>query len=360
MNPFDLPASEVRTDAAIAVRHCCNLLLGLLVLFVLPAVACAAPAVVIQFNDHNSFTLLARNTDDITGGEIQIDYQSYSSTPPVVNAVGLGSQAGLTASTENAGTITVSLASPRPLRGGGYLAMIQVGDKENGPGRILGLSAVLKHANGYEESAGTEIINPPEDAEGKTPETAASSAAKLKKQGKQAEAAPEEIRLPGNSPADRLPSKSDSPPFRRLDGVLDRFRAYDGALTPAAIERLFARVGDGELEQEPAVLIADGATAMRVTIRPVNPGDEIRCFIVRGGHSTGLEKGKSAGEWVLHLVPERGSITTSVTVLGSREAVEYPLTVAPPLVQQGAEKDANEPRYVTTYVKIANEMARWQ
>jgi hypothetical protein len=73
-----------------------------------------------------------------------------------------------------------------------------------------------------------------------------------------------------------------------------------------------------------------------------------------------LQKGSGAGEWILHLVPEKGALATSVIVQGSREAVEYPLTVAPPEALFLAGTDKEGPPYVREYVMIANKRAQRQ
>ena len=317
----------------------------------------------IQPNGKGGFTLLANGLNGITAGEIRIDYQTSGDSVPVVTAVGLGAQATLEATAVSPGVVIIDLTSTRPLRGGGYLAMVQLSDQENGPGLVTGLSAMLNNGNGVEESAGTEIVNPPEKV-GKPAEAPADR--KQIKTKPSVNTPPETVSLPVETlvpdrvSPDTLPPQSGALSYRRLKGVLDRFRDFTGLLTSAAIERLFAQVGSGELHQAPAVLLSDGSSEMRLTIQSAGEGGEIRCLIIRGGHSNGLQKGSVAGEWILHLVPEKGTLATSVTVQDSREAVEYPLTVVPPKVLFLAGTDKEEPSYIREYVMIANKRALGQ
>jgi hypothetical protein len=333
----------------------CAPLLLLIFALACPTAAFAGATVSIQPNGQGGFTLLAKGLDSIIAGQIEIDYQTNNVSVPVVSAVGLGVQAALQATPVSPGVVIINLTSTRPLRGNGYLAMVQLSGQEDDPGRVTGLSAVLKSAKGVEENAATVIVNPPENG-GKPPEASATDKKQIKNKPT-VQAPPETVSLPVEMSPDAHPPQSGALSYHRLKGVLDRFRDFTGELTSAAIERLFAQVGDGEFQQEPAVLISDGSSEMRLTIRPTGEGGEIRCFIIKGGHSDGLQKGSAAGEWILHLVPEKGALATTVTVQGSREAVEYPLTVAPPVALFLAGTDKDGPPYVREYVTIANKRA---
>jgi hypothetical protein len=63
----------------------------------------------------------------------------------------------------------------------------------------------------------------------------------------------------------------------------------------------------------------------------------------------------AAGTWVLEIIPERGILATSVTVLTGGEMIEFPLTVAPPLeLFDLKEAGAGEAEYVTTANRLAS------
>ena len=246
----------------------------------------------IQPNGQGGFVLLADGLDGIIAGEIRIDYQANNDSVPVVSAVGLGAQTTFQATTDSPGTVIINLTSKRPLGSGGYLAMVQLSGQENGPGLVTGLSAVLKNENGVEESAGTEIVNPP-----KMRKPAEASATDIKQiKTKPTVQAPFKIgSLPVKTPMpilaspDALPPQSGALSYRKVKGVLDRFRDFTGELTSSAIEQLFAQVGGGEFHQEPRAPFR-----RQLGDAPYDPilrrrGGDTPVYI-KGGHSDGLQK----------------------------------------------------------------------
>jgi len=146
----------------------------------------------------------------------------------------------------------------------------------------------------------------------------------------------------------QIPSVS----FDRKESVLDRFRAFSGKKTQLALEGLFTR-WDPVFSQNPAILLSDGTTVARITLRLQSRGGDPPFFSVTGGHCLSAKMSDS-GVWILEILPTRGSLATSLTVAFSGQMTEYPLTVAPPL-------NLFEPRCadaaVIDYVTIANCLA---
>lgn len=140
--------------------------------------------------------------------------------------------------------------------------------------------------------------------------------------------------------------------FDRKESVLDRFRAFSGKKTEAALEGLFTR-WDPVFSQNPAVLLSDGKTVARITLRLQGRTGNPPNFSITSGHCVSA-KMTGTGGWILEILPTRGSLSTSVTVAFAGQMTEYPLTVAPPM-------DLFEPRNadaaVIDYVKTANQLA---
>lgn len=156
-----------------------------------------------------------------------------------------------------------------------------------------------------------------------------------------------QIPLPGS----QFPS-ARTPTFDRKESVLDRFRAFSGKKTPTALEGLFTR-WDPVFSQNPAIVLSDGTTVAHITLRLQGRSGEPPNFSISGGHCVSA-KMTEPGNWILDILPKRGSISTSLTVEFSGQMTEYPLTVAPPLdLFDSKTADAAVRDYVTT----ANHLA---
>ena len=140
--------------------------------------------------------------------------------------------------------------------------------------------------------------------------------------------------------------------FDRKESVLDRIRAFSGRKTQAALEGLFTR-WDPVFSQNPAVLLSDGKTVANITLRLQGRAGDPPVFSVTGGHFVSA-KMTDTGNWILEILPNRGTISTSLTVVFSGQMTEYPLIVAPPL-------DLFDSRTADTavidYVTTANHLA---
>jgi hypothetical protein len=156
-----------------------------------------------------------------------------------------------------------------------------------------------------------------------------------------------EMNLPGMQfPAGRTAS------FDRKESVLDRFRAFTGKKTKTALEGLFTR-WDPVFRQDPAVLLSDGKAVARITLRLQGRAGDPPVFSLSGGHCVSA-KMTDTGNWILEILPKRGSLATSLTVAFSGQMTEYPLTVAPPM---DLFEPGNADRAVFDYVRTANHLA---
>lgn len=161
----------------------------------------------------------------------------------------------------------------------------------------------------------------------------------------------------GNSQAETdLPGTQQpsarSASFDRKESVLDRIRAFSGEKTQTALEGLFTR-WDPVFSQNPAVLLSDGITVARITLRVQGRAGDPPNFSVSGGHVVSA-KMNDTGIWTLEILPNRGSLSTSLTVAFSGQMTEYPLTVAPPLdLFDFQTTDTAVIDYVTTANRLA-------
>jgi hypothetical protein len=141
--------------------------------------------------------------------------------------------------------------------------------------------------------------------------------------------------------------------FSRRSSVLDLFRAYTGERAQAALAKLFER-SDEMFLQEPPLLLSDGIAPLRLTVRAKKQSERAPQFYIAGGSCTALNNGDD-GAWVLEIVPDQGSLESSVTVLAGGEMIEYPLAVAPPLeLFDAADASEGEAEYVETANRVAN------
>jgi hypothetical protein len=139
--------------------------------------------------------------------------------------------------------------------------------------------------------------------------------------------------------------------------VLESFRDHSGEHNVDVLSRLFER-SDDMFTQEPPVLISNGYDALRITIRTKGRSERAPQFYISGGNCTGL-KNSDGGAWVLEIVPERGSLASSVSVLTGSEMIEYPLAVAPLLEQfDTVEAGKGELEYVETANRLAKNVVQ--
>ncbi len=326
-----------------------------------PALA-LSPVVSVQYNGRGGFSIKANNLVHVKEAEIRIDYRSDDEAPPQVSGAGLGTQAEINVQADNPGSFTIRLKSSKPLSGNVLLATAQI------RGAVTFLTAWMRNEKGMTETPAVLINNPTDEQleamkakRPSTPPSAATVPARIvARPPAQAVSAASVTASPdtasGVADSVRKPETEYTPrtiTFSRRKSVLDSFHAYTGGHTPDAMARLF-EVSDEMFIQQPTVLLSDGVASLRLEVRA---GDQSSGrapqFFISGGNCTALEI-NDGGAWVLEIVPEKGSLATSVTVLTGGEMIEYPLAVAPPLELFDASLAGEaEKEYVTTANRLA-------
>ena len=317
--------------------------------------AAAEPVVSVYYDGRGGFTLMGNQLNGVSELEVRLAYQSDEKTTPHVIGIGLGAQATLKAESDNAGSLLLLVKSGKPMSGSVPLATIA-----RLRGTVTHLSAWLRNDKGIAETARVLISNP-------TDEQLSEMARRPNPRPVPALPARPAARPPTSDVAPPPPSATTAPvthpqkggaaprpiAFNRRKSVRELFRDYAGERTQAALADLFRRNDDMFL-QEPQVLLSDGSASLRLAIR--TPGDPSPRFFIYNGNCTGLRIGEQ-GDWLLEIVPVRGSMAASVTVLSGEETIEFPLAIAPPLElfdQAGAEAGVAE------YVDLANRLASRQ
>lgn len=309
--------------------------------------ALAKPLVSVYWDGRGGFTVMGNQFNRVSGVELRIGYQSEEA-PPRVTGRGLGAKASIEVDGDTPGSLELQVKSDTPLSGNVTLATIALS------GAVTHVTAWLHNDKGTAESAEVKIINPtdeqlnglkakrrpkpdvppapPDSGEASKPRTPPASAAAQKERP----IAVDDVPLP--------------PVFRRLPSVLELFKAHQGSRTEEVLSSLLRR-GDGVFTQSPLLLLSDGRASLKLAIR--TPGDRAPRFTIFNADCTGLKIGEE-GEWLLEIVPARGALDASITVLTEEEMVEFPLAVAPPLEQ--FDMTAGPPE-VAEYVAAANRLA---
>ena len=318
-----------------------------------PALA-LSPVVSVQYNGRGGFAIKANNLVHVQDAEIRIDYRSDDETPPQVSGAGLGTQADIDVQADS-GLLTIRLKSSKPLSGNVLLANAQI------RGTVSYITAWMKNDKGMTEMPGYLIKNPTDEqlsAMASSRPLAPTPARTVVRPPAQSVASAVAASKPAAAAAETtaLPAPEYTPrtiTFSRRKSVLDSFHAYTGERNPDAMARLFER-SDDMFIQQPPVLLSDGVASLRLEVRA---GDQSSGrapqFFISGGNCTALEI-NDGGAWVIEIVPDEGSLATSVTVLTGEEMIEYPLVVAPPLelfYASGAGEVEEE------YVAAANRLA---
>lgn len=362
----------------------------MLSLLLVPLEVLAEPLVSAFSGRQGSFAIHANNLNRMIEAEIRIDYQSEELSPPQVSSLADRRTATLTSSAASPGSLVIKIKSSKPLSGYVPLATVPL------RGSITFLTAYLRNENGTTESTRVSITNPTREQldewaarqaksdQAESPATSGVSGATAgvadtvvsgSMPSARSDAPPPPASKPertvqpqmkplvGSSGAplvavvdDRYRKSGDTPPaftFSRRESLFERFSALPGEHRSDGLARLLERRSD-DFIQAPPLLLATGNVSLKVTIRPSGQSVPVSQFHISGGHCTELKIGEN-GSWILEIMPDQGVLNGSVTVQSGSEAVEYPLSIAPPLEMFDAEA-ADSP--LIEFVRAANALLR--
>jgi hypothetical protein len=113
-------------------------------------------------------------------------------------------------------------------------------------------------------------------------------------------------------------------------GALENFRTYKGEKSPAILIGLLKKEIAPAIRQEPAFALSDGKATVRI-LAEINVSKSPK-FILSGAELVSLSKNDTSGTWVIEALPNSGALQATLTILTDSDTIEYPLTLAPPVV----------------------------
>ncbi len=319
-----------------------------------------------------SYTIDGMGMDGVAGIQLDITYDANSLNTPKVTPGSLVAGAMLSANTSRTGLIKIAIISTRPFSGSGQIASITFAAK-TGSGGIISFTTNLIDSNSAsisaipvnqpnESIAPATILTPgiPFSQTQQPPQTGLPAAtttsafpgsvtmpAELQQR---VDAQPEpsttdpaftgepvpeaavitEQSLPSSAPAADA-KVEDTPQYLVYNGILDRFKQYNGSKSLSAMVMLFNKKTAQTIYQEPAILLSDGHNRAILTIDIPSRITTSPNFAANGGRMVTFNQDKqSKGRWTVVVQPEAGAVKTTLTIISGAEEFEYPLTVAPP------------------------------
>lgn len=320
----------------------------------------AKPLVSVFWDGRGGFTVMGNQLQRVSMVELQLAYRSADQATPQFIRRGHGAKAAIEVDGDSVGILKARVTSDTPMSG--HVTLASVAPLA---GVVTHATAWLRNDKGAMESADVRIVNPTEEqletlegrrckAEAAAPALPAEPAA-----GADAVSRPVEARdlaasvMAGKVETRTIPpslQEPSAPALMRRQSVLELFKVNGGSVGEADLAALLRRA-DEMFSQEPPVLLSDGAASLTVSI--LAPGDQSLRFLIYNGDCTRLRIGEK-GEWLLDIVPVRGALEASVTVLTDEATVEFPLAVSPPL----EHFDAAAAPEAADYVAAANRLAR--
>ncbi|HEY3307024.1 MAG TPA: cohesin domain-containing protein [Desulfuromonadaceae bacterium] len=114
-------------------------------------------------------------------------------------------------------------------------------------------------------------------------------------------------------------------------GVLERFHTYQGEKSPAIMMALFKKEVSAKIRQEPAVALSDGNKIVKLIVDLPGSNGISPNFAFNEAKMISLGKDDNSEKWLIDVLPQKGTLKASITVLSGNTIIEYPLTVAAPI-----------------------------
>ena len=353
-------------------RHI-GLVVTAIIVFLVSASLALGASLTIDSSGNGVFTVQGNNMDEVAAIDLTLSYDTPALASPSVNQGSLISGALLAANTNNPGSIRIAIAKASSFSGSGPVVTITFATHAGGSVRIASSNLVDINGNtlasvgststtsgsnsapdvpssppaatnpttnpssgnptGTTGTAGSSgptylgTVTMPSDNQPQNeakpapaPETAARPAS--------AEApAPVETPAPGKPAAG--PNKAKEIGTAANTAVLERFRAYHGAKTPAIMIALFKQPVSPSFHQIPFVALSDGSTTVTIVadFSAVSGGSPN--FALKGAKLISLKKNAASAMWFIKALPAKGALSASLMVLRDDRVTEYPLTIAP-------------------------------
>lgn len=138
---------------------------------------------------------------------------------------------------------------------------------------------------------------------------------------------PESSEAPPAPEAPAANKKAAEEQPQTAQSVLEKFRLFAGEKTPDKFIALFEPGQGTPFHQAPPVCIADGKSSLKITISKV-AGDRAPNFAFNHAKYLSLRQ-TGDGEWQVEIMPEKGAVRASISMVTEATQQEIPLTVSP-------------------------------
>ena len=325
------------------------------------------------------FSVNGAAMDGVAGIDLTINYDSSLLSGPSVIQGGVISGAMMAANTNNPGTIKVAIISTRAFSGNGQLLAINFASI-NGSGGVTNIYAKTIDIKGtqlqttafilQEQPPGNSAQQPfssgfPQDRQTATQSqtttaatnqlTSASATPSIgsislpadimqpdtqKRQEQQTSPPPpEQYRQPTQAvpraeddrQAEEKPKKAEELKRIGFVSVLDRFKAYKGDRNPHLLAELFSKAIDSAITQEPLITAADGTSTIKLKVLLDQKDDSAPNFAASEAKIVSLKSDEATGRWIIELLPAKGTMTASLSILAGNRLMDIPLVTVPQL-----------------------------
>jgi hypothetical protein len=357
-----------------------RLLFSVALFILLSASLVLGASVSIQPSGNGVFVIQGNNMDGVAGIQLDISYDATALATPTVTQGGLVAGAMFAANPGTVGSIKVAIISTKPFPANGQIALISF-VSHTGTGSISGSTSLIDIAgksvpggprftasdfqtsttgsNNLIQTPGIPFSQPNVTAPPNTPTSVISSApvttmlgsvsmpsdVQVQSQPKVADAVkppdtqgePAKINEPAVARPVEPPAEKKAVPETQkpekvtttsYKGILDNFREYNGEKTSAILIALFNKIITPTIRQEPAVVLSDGKSALKIVVEIPVVGDKSPNFALNGAKLVSLTRDASS-TWIIETLPQAGVVRASLTILTDSDIIEYPLTLAP-------------------------------
>ena len=342
--------------------------------------ALATATVTVSGTGDTSYSIDGSGLVGVAGIKLDINYDAASLSSPTANKGGLVSGAMFVANTSRPGSISIAIISTTAFSGSGPIATISFAGK-SGTGGITSASVSMIDSKGtavaafatvtgasgsgiaglsntpgvpFSQPAETITTTQPNQSQATSTSQAGSSTTTSlgtvtmptdQQQPVTTVQPPPSPAVPAESPVQRTAELTqpasdpapevkpeETPQYVVYKGISDRFKSYDGSRKLAAVAALFDKKIAQTIQQSPAIVISNGKDKALLTVDIPARIKSSPNFAVHDGTMASFQQDKQLkGRWMVVVLPESGSLKTTVTIIAGAEEFEYPLTVAPPV-----------------------------
>ena len=357
-----------------------NTILAAFILFCSTSSVLAASISIVPSGNPASFSVEGSGMDGVAGIQLNVTYDSASLATPTVTQSALVAGAMLAANTTQPGIIKIAIISTRAFSGSGQIATISFASKK-GSGGIISITTDMIDSKGAaiassgsvnlsSGTAATEIITTPgipfsqpsttttnntaSTAATTTNTTAATTAtqsfpgtitlpADLQQRAESQPAPSSTVPAFSREPAESIIAEEqnrtnpdskavETPQLVVYEGILERFKLYSGSKKFSTMVTLFDKKTAQTIHQEPAILLSDGRNIATLSIDIPATTNSSPSFAVNGGKLLSFKQDKQIlDRRIIEILPDVGSVRTTVIIIAGAERFEFPLTVTPPV-----------------------------